>query len=59
MLGKSPGGLELTKRVLDRNLGASSLEAAVELENRNQTMLVFSGDFFRLVQAFAKGNEKS
>jgi len=59
MLGKSPGGLQLTKRVLDRNLGASSLEAAVELENRNQTMLVFSGDFFRLIQAFAKGNEKS
>jgi enoyl-CoA hydratase/carnithine racemase len=59
MLGKSPGGLQLTKRVLDRNLGAASLEAAVELENRNQTMLVFSGDFFRLVQAFAKGNEKT
>ncbi|HOG16835.1 MAG TPA: enoyl-CoA hydratase-related protein [Syntrophales bacterium] len=58
MLGKNAGGLQLTKRVLDRNLGAPSLEAAVELENRNQTMLVFSGDFFRLIQAFAKGNEK-
>ena len=59
MLGKNVGGLRLTKRVLDRNLGASSLEAAVELENRNQTMLVFSGDFFRLIQAFAKRDEKS
>ena len=58
MLGKNAGGLQFTKRVLDRNLGAPSLEAAVELENRNQTMLVFSGDFFRLIQAFAKGNEK-
>ena len=52
MLSKSPGGLKLTKRVLDQNINAPSLRAAIELENRNQTMLVFSGEFARLVQAF-------
>ena len=52
MLSKSPGGLKLTKRVLDQNINAPSLRAAIELENRNQTMLVFSGDFARLVQTF-------
>jgi enoyl-CoA hydratase len=52
MLSKSPGGLKLTKRVLDQNIDAPSLRAAIELENRNQTMLVFSGDFARLVQTF-------
>ena len=52
MLGKSFGGLKLTKRVLDQNLTAPSLEAAVNLENRNQTLLIFSGDFYKLIQAF-------
>ena len=42
----------MTKRVLDQNINAPSLRAAIELENRNQTMLVFSGDFARLVQTF-------
>ena len=54
MVGKSEGGLKLTKRVLNENLHAPSLEAAVNLENRNQTIMVFSGEFFKLVQKFYK-----
>jgi enoyl-CoA hydratase len=54
MLQKSPGGLFLTKRVLDANAGASSLAAAIELENRNQTILAVSSEFFKRVKAFAQ-----
>jgi len=54
MVSKSIGGLKLTKRVLDQNIDAPSLEAAINLENRNQTLLVFSGEFFRLIQGFSK-----
>jgi len=54
MVGKSIGGLKLTKRVLDENLNAPSLEAAMNLENRNQTIMVFSGEFFKLIEAFRK-----
>jgi enoyl-CoA hydratase len=54
MTGKSLGGLKLTKRVLEDNLHASSLQSAVNLENRNQTVMVFSGEFFKLVQSFYK-----
>jgi enoyl-CoA hydratase len=52
MLSKSPGGLRLTKRVLDQNLETPSLNAAMELENRNQALLVFSGDFAKMVKSF-------
>jgi enoyl-CoA hydratase len=55
MTGKSVGGLKLTKRVLEENLNAPSLECAVNLENRNQTIMLFSGDFFKLIQSFHKG----
>ena len=54
MLQKSPGGLALTKRVIERNLAAPSLESAVELENRNQTVLAVSTEFFKQASAFAK-----
>jgi enoyl-CoA hydratase len=54
MVGKSVGGLKLTKRVLDENLHAPSLENAINLENRNQTIMIFSGEFFKLIRAFTK-----
>lgn len=54
MVGKSVGGLKLTKRVLNENINAPSLESAVNLENRNQTIMVFSGEFFKLIQSFRK-----
>lgn len=58
MIAKSPGGLKLTKRALDRNIDAQSLQEAVDFENRNQALMVFSGEFFKLIQAFAKQPEK-
>lgn len=36
---------------------APSLEAAVNLENRNQALMVFSGGFFNLIQPFFKGGK--
>lgn len=58
MIAKSPGGLKLTKRAIDRNIDAQSLQEAVDFENRNQALMVFSGEFFKLIQAFAKEPEK-
>jgi len=58
LIAKSVGGLKMTKRVLDQNIDAPSLEAAVSLENRNQTIMVFSGEFFKLIQPFFKGGGK-
>lgn len=57
MIGKSPIGLRLTKETLTNNLDASSLEAAIELENRNQTICAFSGDFSKAVGDFS-GNQE-
>jgi enoyl-CoA hydratase len=58
MTAKTVGGLKLTKKVLDQNLNAPSLEQAIHLENRNQTLMIFSGDFHRLIQAFLAAGEK-
>ena len=54
MIAKGAGSLKLTKRVLDQNIDAPSLEAAINLENRNQTMMVFSGEFFKLIRQFSR-----
>ena len=54
MLEKSPMGLRITKRVLDTNASAVSLEAAVDLENRNQSILVFTPEFLQAVMNFGK-----
>ncbi|MBW2649488.1 MAG: enoyl-CoA hydratase/isomerase family protein [Deltaproteobacteria bacterium] len=54
MTTKSSGALKLTKRALDQNIDAPSLEAAVNVENRNQAIMVFSGEFFKLIQSFSK-----
>ena len=59
MIAKGAGSLKLTKRVLDQNIDAPSLEAAINLENRNQTMMVFSGEFFKLIRHFSKGGSPS
>lgn len=58
LLGKTPLGLRLTKRVLAHNLHASSLEAAVDLENRNQSICCCTADFFNAVARFAGPVEK-
>jgi len=54
MTAKSPAGIRLTKQALDRNIDAPSLTAAVDFESRNQSLMIFSGEFFKLIQAFAK-----
>jgi enoyl-CoA hydratase len=54
MIGKSVGGLKLTKKVLDQSLETASLTSALNLENRNQTLMIFSGPFKELVDSFSK-----
>jgi enoyl-CoA hydratase len=54
MLDKTPLGLQLTKETLTHNLNAPSLEAAVELENRNQSMLCMEPQFFEAVMRFGQ-----
>jgi len=40
MVDKNPLGLRLTKEAINQNLGVSSLEQALHLENRNQVLLI-------------------
>ena len=54
MLTKSPLGLRLTKETLNQNLNAPSLEAAIELENRNQSICCFAPEFLEAVDKFSK-----
>ncbi len=52
MLEKSPFGLRMTKEVLNQSVDAQSLEAALYLENRTQSLAVLSGDFQHAAKAF-------
>jgi enoyl-CoA hydratase len=52
MTAKSPMGLRFTKEVLNQNLDAQSLEAAIEMENRNQSLCCFTPEFLDAVLAF-------
>ena len=52
MLATAPMGLALTKEVINVNLDASGLEAAMALEDRNQVMLSQSADFREGATAF-------
>jgi enoyl-CoA hydratase len=54
MLGKSPFGLRMTREAIHRNLNAPCLEAAVEFENRNQSIGCCDPEFFNAVTAFVK-----
>src|SRR5207244_3997053 len=51
----SPLGVRLTKQAVQVNVDAPSLEAAVELENRNQTLATGTQD---MVEAFIAFREK-
>ena len=51
----SPYGLAMTKDVLWANLEVASLEAAIELEDRNQLMLGFTENLPEAIRAFAAG----
>jgi enoyl-CoA hydratase/carnithine racemase len=52
MLGTSPIGLRMTKEGLARAIDATSLEAAMAIENRNQLMCAASADFAEGMRAF-------
>jgi len=51
---KTPLGLRLTKETIRQNLDAPSLENAIELENRNQSILCTAPEFFEAVTRFQK-----
>ncbi len=53
----SPYGLSMTKDVLWANLEVASLEAAVELEDRNQLMLGFTENLPEAIRAFDAGRD--
>lgn len=48
----SPYGLQMTKDILWVNLETSSLEAAIEIEDRNQLMLGFTENLQEAIRAF-------
>jgi enoyl-CoA hydratase len=53
----SPYGLAMTKDVVWANLEVSSLEAAIELEDRNQLMLGFTENLPDAIRAFDAGSQ--
>jgi len=55
LLAKTPLGLRLTKTAIRQNLNTSSLEDAIELENRNQSICCCTPEFFNAVASFVKG----
>jgi enoyl-CoA hydratase/carnithine racemase len=52
LLKSAPLGLALTKQGLNANLTASSLEAAVEIEDRQQALLASAPEFMASIRAF-------
>jgi len=52
MLSTAPMGLNMTKECLNFSIDASSLEAVVAMEDRQQTMTLRGGDFTAGVTAF-------
>ena len=59
MLDKTPLGLQFTKEVLNQNRHAPSLESAIELENRNQSILCITPEFFKAVEKFGRRKKSS
>ena len=51
----SPFGVVMTKEVMTTNVDASSLEAAIHLENRTQILASTTGDVMEAAAAFADG----
>ena len=56
LVEKSPLGLQMTKETLHLNLTAPTLEHAIELENRNQSICCCAADFLEGVLSFGKKN---
>jgi enoyl-CoA hydratase len=55
MCGFSPYGLAMTKDIVWVNLENPSLEAAIEIEDRNQLMLGFTDNLPEAIRAFDQG----
>jgi enoyl-CoA hydratase len=53
LLHATPLALMLTKQALQANLSAPSLEAAIDLEDRQQALLALQPDFSQRMRAFA------
>lgn len=52
IVGNSPVGMALTKQVVQLNVDAPSLEAALALENRNQVLATRTDDMVEALAAF-------
>jgi enoyl-CoA hydratase len=52
VLRNSPLGVTLTKECLSASIDASSLEAAIAMEDRNQILAAQEGDFREAIEAF-------
>lgn len=57
--GNSPLGVRLTKQVVQTNVDAPSLEAALELENRNQALASQTEDMVEAFRAFREKRQPS
>lgn len=52
IVGNSPVGMALTKQVVQHNVDAPSLEAALAIENRNQVLATRTDDMVEALRAF-------
>lgn len=57
IVGNSPVGMALTKQVVQTNVDAPSLEAALALENRNQVLATRTADMVEALTAFREKRE--
>jgi enoyl-CoA hydratase len=57
IVANSPFGVAQTKRVMRRNIDASSYDEAIELENRTQVTMVTTQDFAEATSAFLEKRE--
>ena len=53
----APFGVRMTKRVLEQNVDAPSLAAAIELENRTQILATQTGEIGEAIMAFLEKRE--
>jgi enoyl-CoA hydratase len=53
LIGKTKLGLKFTKEALRQNLNAPSVDAAIELEDRNQSICCSSPEFLEAITAFS------
>jgi enoyl-CoA hydratase/carnithine racemase len=52
IVSNSPGGVQFSKRALQANLEVGSYAAAIELENRGQSLLTRTPDMSEALAAF-------